>query len=72
MLQRLAEQAQLTTIDAAVLAEHGLVSKRTKYKVLGKGELKTKLEVAAHAFSASALAAIEKLGGKAITLNAHE
>jgi large subunit ribosomal protein L15 len=36
--------------------------------VLGRGELKAKLEVKAHAFSASAIAAIEKAGGKAIKI----
>lgn len=69
-LQHLAEKAQIASIDAKVLIEHGLLSKHSKYKVLGNGELKTKLDVVAHAFSASALAAIEKLGGKAIKLNA--
>ena len=71
-LQHLAEKYQVAFIDAKVLVEHGLLSKSSKYKVLGSGELKTKLDVIAHAFSASALAAIEKLGGKAIILNAHE
>ncbi len=69
MLQQLAEKKQLTTIDAAVLRENGLLTKKTKYKILGGGELKIKLDISAHAFSGSALAAIEKLGGKAIMLN---
>jgi large subunit ribosomal protein L15 len=68
MLQQLVDKKQLTTINADVLIENGLLSKRAKYKILGGGELKVKLEVTAHAFSGSALAAIEKLGGKAITL----
>ncbi|MEM7055358.1 MAG: 50S ribosomal protein L15 [Bacteroidota bacterium] len=71
-LQRLAEKAQVASIDAKLLVEHGLLSKRSKCKILGSGELKTKLDVTAHAFSASALAVIEKLGGKAIKLSAHE
>ena len=71
-LQHLAEKAQVAFINAKVLVEHGLLSKGSKYKILGSGELKTKLDVTAYAFSASALAAIEKLGGKAIILNAHE
>jgi large subunit ribosomal protein L15 len=37
-------------------------------KVLGRGELKTKMNVIAHGFSATAKAAIEKLGGTATTL----
>ena len=71
-LQQLAEKAQLTTIDAQVLAKHGLVNKHSRYKILGSGALKTKLAVMAHAFSASAIAAIEKLEGEVITLNIHE
>jgi large subunit ribosomal protein L15 len=70
MLQQLVDKKQLTTINTDVLIENGLLSnKRVKYKILGGGELKVKLEVSAYAFSDSALAAIEKLGGKAITLN---
>jgi large subunit ribosomal protein L15 len=44
---------------------HGLVKGRRPVKVLGDGELKRALKVAAHAFSASAKAKIEKAGGKA-------
>jgi large subunit ribosomal protein L15 len=40
-----------------------LASKNDKIKVLGNGELKAKLDVTAHGFSASAIAAIENLGG---------
>lgn len=68
MLQQLADKAQLTLIDAGVLVQHGLLTKRTKYKILGDGVLNVKLEVSAHAFSKSALASIEKLGGKTILL----
>ena len=32
-------------------------------KILGRGELKSKVNIKAHGFSASAKAAIEKLGG---------
>ena len=37
--------------------------KKDKVKILGRGELKTKLDVKVHAFSASAKAAIEAQGG---------
>jgi large subunit ribosomal protein L15 len=37
-------------------------------KILGRGELKAKLEVKAHAFSESAKAAIEKAGGTAVKI----
>ena len=71
-LQRLSEKAKVASIDAEVLKKHGLLGKHDRYKILGEGALKAKLTITAHAFSASALAAIEKLGGKAILLNSHE
>jgi large subunit ribosomal protein L15 len=64
-LQSLAETYNLDSIDIHTLREHGLASKKDLVKILGRGELKTKLNVAAHAFSASAKAAIENLGGTA-------
>ena len=70
-LQQLAEKEKLAAINAEVLLQHGLISKNDRYKVLGQGALKTKLEVAAHAFSASARAAIEKLGGQAAMIDIH-
>jgi large subunit ribosomal protein L15 len=56
-------------IDAKALQENGLMSKNDRVKVLGRGELKSKIEVVAHKFSASAIAAIEKAGGKATLIN---
>ncbi|MBU1369845.1 MAG: 50S ribosomal protein L15 [Bacteroidetes bacterium] len=64
-LELLAEKHSVSKIDAAFLIEHGLVNKRDKIKVLAKGELKAKLEVKAHAYSAAAAAAIEAAGGTA-------
>ncbi|MBL7982913.1 MAG: 50S ribosomal protein L15 [Flavobacteriales bacterium] len=67
-LQTLAESKNLSTIDPAVLYENGLIAKNDKLKVLGRGELKSALSVTAHAFSATAKAAIEAKGGKAETI----
>jgi large subunit ribosomal protein L15 len=64
-LQTLAEKKNISTIDFQVLVEAGLASKNEKVKILGKGELKTKLDVKAHAFSKSAVEAIESLKGTA-------
>ncbi|MFA8299437.1 MAG: 50S ribosomal protein L15 [Hyphomicrobiales bacterium] len=64
-LQALAEKKSLSVIDPQVLIDNGLVSKRDLVKILGRGELKVKLEVKAHAFSSSAVAAIEAQGGVA-------
>jgi len=68
VIQALAEKFNLTTIDFDVLKEHGLVSKNDLVKVLGRGEVSSKLEVKAHAFSASAQKAIEAVGGSAVKL----
>ncbi len=62
-LQTLAEKKKLTSIDIKTLIEAGLVSKNDRVKILGNGELKTKLVVKAHAFSKSAIEAIESLQG---------
>jgi len=67
-LQTLAEKLNLTSIDIETLAEHGLVSKNDKVKILGNGELKAALDVKAHAFSKSAKEAIENLKGTTVII----
>ncbi|MEI7422454.1 MAG: 50S ribosomal protein L15 [Prolixibacteraceae bacterium] len=62
-LQQLAEELSLTSVDFQTFLDHGFVSKNDKVKILAKGELKSKLEVKAHAFSKTAKEAIEKLEG---------
>jgi large subunit ribosomal protein L15 len=62
-LQQLAEQHQLETVDANTLVDHGLAGKKDRIKILGRGTLTVKLAVSAHAFSASAVKAIEAQGG---------
>jgi len=68
VLQGLLENGAVTSMDQAYFVEAGLVSKNAKIKILGRGELTTALEVHAHAFSKSAVEAIEKAGGKVVTL----
>jgi large subunit ribosomal protein L15 len=63
VLQQLAEKKKLTSIDVETLVNAGMVSKKSKVKILGEGELNLKLDVKAHAFSKSAKEAIEKLEG---------
>lgn len=63
VLQELAAQHNLDTISVENLVAYGLVSKNDVVKVLGSGELTAKLNVSAHSFSASAVEAIEKVGG---------
>jgi large subunit ribosomal protein L15 len=55
-------------VNPEVLKKKGLVHHTDKIKILGMGELKNALNVAAHAFSAGAKAAIEKAGGKVIVI----
>lgn len=67
-LQKLAEAKNITSIDVQVLLENGLCAKNDMVKILGNGKLTLKLEVKAHAFSKTAVAAIEKLEGTVVTL----
>jgi large subunit ribosomal protein L15 len=62
-LQRIAEKHNLTMVDVSTLAKLNLISKNEKVKVLASGEITMKLDVQAHAFSATAKQAIEALGG---------
>lgn len=66
VLQTLAETTKAKKIDQKLLSSNGIVGKHDLVKILGRGELKLKLEVEANAFSKSAIEAIEKAGGKII------
>jgi large subunit ribosomal protein L15 len=68
VLQNLADKNKLEKIDIEVLVKAGLISKNTLVKILGKGTLEKKLEVHAHAFSKSAVAAIEAKQGTVVKL----
>lgn len=63
-LQRLSEEKKIKSFEPATFVQNGLVGKNELVKILGRGELKAKLEVKAHAFSNSAKSAIESSGGK--------
>ena len=67
-LQGLVDEYKVSVIDFETLKQHGLVSRNDLVKVLGRGELKAKLEVTAHAFSATAQKAIEAAGGTIVKL----
>ena len=62
-LQELADARKITDIDVDLLVEAGLARKNSLVKILGNGELKTKLNVKAHAFSKTAVTAIEAAAG---------
>ena len=68
-LQNLVDNKKVKdSIDLEVLIINGLAHKNDLVKILGRGELKVKLNVIAHGFSASAKSAIESAGGTATTL----
>ena len=68
-LQELVDAGKLTdTVDIDVLIANRIVGKNDLVKVLGRGELKAKLTVSVHKFTASAKTAIEAVGGSAVTL----
>lgn len=62
-LQELADARKIKDIDVDLLVESGLARKNSLVKILGNGELKSTLNVKAHAFSKSAVAAIEAAKG---------
>jgi large subunit ribosomal protein L15 len=64
----MAEKFSLTDVDFSTFREHGLASKNDLVKVLGRGELTAKLNITAHAFSATAQKAIEAVGGAIVKL----
>lgn len=68
VLETLAEKTKSGALSLQVLIENGVVGKNDKVKVLGRGELKAKVSVEAHAFSAAATQAIEKTGGTVTTV----
>ncbi|HSH51114.1 MAG TPA: 50S ribosomal protein L15 [Bacteroidales bacterium] len=67
-LEKLADKKGLTTIDIETLIDAGLVKKNSLVKILGNGTLTKKLEVKAHAFSKSAIKAIESVEGTVVKL----
>jgi len=68
-LQQLVDDKKVkTTVGFDQMVELRLARKNEMVKILGRGELKSKLKVSAHKFTASAKAAIEAAGGEAITL----
>jgi large subunit ribosomal protein L15 len=63
-IQKLVDTHKVTNITLEVLREHGMVGKNDLVKILATGELTATIEIKAHGFSKTAIAAIEKAGGK--------
>lgn len=64
-LQAIVDKFNLAKVDPQTLVNHGIVKKSDKVKILGRGEMSSKIDVTAHAFSGSAKEAIEAKGGTA-------
>jgi len=64
VLEKLAKDKSLTVIDVEVLRSSGYAQKNDLIKILANGDITSKIEVKAHAFSKTAVEAIEKAGGK--------
>jgi large subunit ribosomal protein L15 len=68
-LQLLVDNGIITeAVDMATYVENRLATKNEIVKILGRGELKAKLKVTAHKFTATAKAAIEAAGGEAVII----
>jgi len=68
-LQELVDDKKIKdTVDFESFFANRLVDKNDLVKIMGRGELKAKLKVTAHKFTASAKAAIEAAGGEAVTI----
>jgi large subunit ribosomal protein L15 len=68
-IQELIDDKKITdTLDFSTIVELGLAGNRELVKILGRGELKSKLTITAHKFSATAKQAIEAAGGEAVEL----
>lgn len=63
-VQALADKLETDTIDVETLINNGLANKKDLVKILGRGELKSKLKLSAHGFSKTAIAAVEAKGGE--------
>ena len=65
-IQALVDNKKIKSIvDKQILIDNGLVQKKDLVKILGRGELKSKLTISADAYSDTAKSAIEKAGGSA-------
>lgn len=68
-IQELIDDKRISdTLDFQTIIDLRLARNNEMVKILGRGELKSKIRVTAHKFSASAKQAIEAAGGEAVTL----
>ncbi|WP_375240072.1 50S ribosomal protein L15 [Aurantibacter sp.] len=68
-IQELIDDKKITdSLDFQTMLDLGLARKHEMVKILGRGELKSKITITAHKFSATATSAIEAAGGQAVSL----
>ncbi len=63
-IQELVDKIKPKAITTQLLVDNGLANKKDLIKILGRGELKSKITISAHGFSTKAKSTIEDLGGK--------
>jgi len=63
VIQAVVDKTKAKVVDHELIVANGLASKNDLIKILGRGELTSKVEVKANKFSKTASAAIEKAGG---------
>jgi len=68
-IQKLVDTAKLSEITFDILITNGLANKNDRVKIMGRGELKSKVDIKVHAFTASAKKAIEEKGGTITEVN---
>ena len=62
-IQGLIEKINATEVNMDILVQNGLAHKHDLVKIMGRGELKAKVNITIHAFTATAKKAIEEKGG---------
>lgn len=68
-IQKLIDKTNVSEINLEVLVQNGMAHKNDLVKIMGRGELKSKVAITIHAFTASAKKAIEEKGGTITELN---
>ncbi len=68
VIQKIVDTKSITEITKDVLIANGVASKNSLIKIMGRGELKSKVTITVHAYTAAAKAAIESKGGVATEL----
>ncbi len=68
VIENLVVTKKITDITVDILIQNGLASKNDLVKILGRGELKSKVNISVHAYTAAAKSAIESKGGVATAI----